>query len=69
MLHKAEEWKLIARASEDQTAERARRSLRLDDDAEKKLMDASAPCKWRVRTQELLFSRLGALIANRPRVI
>ena len=53
MLHKAEEWKLIARAPKIKLLKEHGRSLRLDDDAEKKLMDASARCKWRVRTQEL----------------
>jgi integrase len=53
MLHKAEEWKLIARAPKIKLMKEHGRSQRLDDDAEKKLLAAIARCKWRVRTQEL----------------
>jgi site-specific recombinase XerD len=53
MLHKAEEWKLIARAPKIKLMKEHGRSLRLDDDAEDKLLAASARCKWRPRTREL----------------
>jgi len=54
MLHKAEELKLIARAPTIRLMkEHGRRSLRLDDDAEEKLLAASTRCTWRPRTKEL----------------
>jgi site-specific recombinase XerD len=53
MLHKAEEWKLIARAPKIKLMKEYGRSLRLDDDAEEKLFAASTRCKWRLRTREL----------------
>jgi integrase len=53
MLHKAEEWKLIARAPKIKLMKEHGRSLRLDDVAEDKLLAASAGCKWRLRTREL----------------
>jgi hypothetical protein len=53
MLHKAEEWKLIARAPNIKLMKEHGRSLRLDDDAEEKLLAASTRCKWRPRTREL----------------
>jgi integrase len=53
MLHKAEEWKLIARAPKIKLMKEHGRSLRLDEDAEEKLLAASTRCKWRPRTQEL----------------
>ena len=53
MLHKAEEWKLIARAPKIKLMKEHGRSLRLDDDAERKLLAAAASCKWRKRTSDL----------------
>ncbi len=53
MLHKAEEWKLIARAPKIKMMKEHGRSLRLDDDAEKRLLAASSRCNWRPRTREL----------------
>jgi integrase len=53
MLHKAEEWKLIARAPKIRLMKEYGRSLRLDDDAERKLLGAAAPCKWRKRTSDI----------------
>jgi hypothetical protein len=53
MLHKAEEWKLITRAPKIKLMKEHGRSLRLDDDAEEKLLAASTRCKWRPRTREL----------------
>jgi len=53
MLHKAEEWKLIASARKIKLMNEHGRSLRLDDDAEEKLFAARTRCKWRLRTREL----------------
>jgi site-specific recombinase XerD len=53
MLHKAEEWKLIARASHIKLMKEHGRDIRLDADAEEKLVLASMSCKWRARTKEL----------------
>lgn len=58
MLHKAEEWKLIRSAPKIKLIKEYGRSLRLDDEAEKKLLAAAAKLvqegKWKPR-QELLF--------------
>jgi peptidase S58-like protein len=53
MLYKAEEWKLIARAPKVKLMKEYGRSLRLDDDAERKLLAAAAICEWRKRTSDL----------------
>ncbi len=53
MFHKAEEWKLISRAPKIKLMKEHGRSLRLDDDAERKLLVAAAGCKWRKRTSDL----------------
>ncbi len=53
MLHKAEEWKLIARAPKIKLLKEHGRSLRLDDAAESKLLAATANCSWRQRTSAL----------------
>lgn len=53
MLNKAEEWKLIARAPKMQLMKEHGRSLRLDDEAERKLLAAADACKWRKRTRSL----------------
>lgn len=53
MLHKAEEWKLIVRAPKVRLMKEHGRSLRLDDDTEKKLLAAAADCRWRRRTTDL----------------
>lgn len=53
MLHKAEEWKLIPRAPRIKLMKEHGRDLRLDADAEEKLVQASLRCKWRARTREL----------------
>jgi integrase len=53
MLHKAEEWNLISRAAKIKLMKEHGRSLRLDDDAERKLLAGSAVCKWRKRTFNL----------------
>ena len=53
MLHKAEEWKLISRAPKIKLMKEHGRSLRLDDDAERRLLAAAACCKWRKRPSDL----------------
>jgi len=53
MLHKAEEWKLIQYAPKIKLMKEHGRCLRLDDEAEKKLLAAASECKWRKRSREL----------------
>jgi integrase len=53
LLHKAEEWKLIRRAPKIKLLPKRERTLRLDDEAERKLRAAAPECKWRLRTLEL----------------
>jgi integrase len=47
MLHKAEEWKLIYRVPKFKLLKERGRSLRLDADAEARLIAAAAACGWR----------------------
>jgi len=63
MLHKAEEWKLIARAPKIKLMKEHGRNVRLDADAEEKLVQASMRCKWRPRTKEL-FRNIVALMRD-----
>lgn len=53
MLHKAEEWKVIGHAPKVKLMKEHGRSLRLDDEAERKLLAAITECKWHKRTQNL----------------
>ena len=53
MLHKAEEWKAIAHAPKIKMMKEHGRHLRLDDEAEKKLITGGLACRWRPRTREL----------------
>ena len=53
MLHKAEEWKVIGHAPKIKMMKEDGRHLRLDDEAEKKLMAGALACNWRPRTREL----------------
>jgi site-specific recombinase XerD len=53
MLHKAEEWKLIRHAPKLKLMKEYGRSLRLDDEAEKKLLAGAADCNWRKRSLQL----------------
>ena len=53
MLHKAEEWKMIAHAPKIKMMKEHGRHLRLDDEAEKRLLAGASACKWRQRTREL----------------
>jgi len=46
MLHKAEEWKLIARVPKIKLMKEHGRDLRLDADTEEKLVQATTHCKW-----------------------
>ena len=52
MLHKAEEWNLIGRVPKFNLLSEHGRRLRLDDDAEQKLLAAKA-CNWKPSTFEL----------------
>ena len=52
-LHKAEEWKMIAHAPKIKMMKEHGRHLRLDDEAEKKLITGALACRWRPRTREL----------------
>jgi integrase len=53
LLHKAEEWKSIRRAPKIKLLPEKERSLRLDDDAERKLLAGAAQRDWRPRTFDL----------------
>ena len=53
MLHKAEEWKVIGHAPKIKMMKECGRHLRLDDEAERKLIVGASACKWRPRTREL----------------
>jgi integrase len=53
LLHKAEEWKLIRRAPKIKLLPEKERSLRLDDEAERKLLAAAEQCNWRPKTLQL----------------
>ncbi len=53
MLHKAEEWNMIKHAPNITMMKEHARHLRLDDEAEKKLIAVSSLCNWRPRTREL----------------
>jgi hypothetical protein len=64
MLHKAEEWKLIARAPKIKLIKEHGRNIRLDAEAEDKLVRASMHCKWRARSREL-FRDIVALMRDR----
>ena len=54
MLHKAEEWKLIRHAPKLRLMKEYGRSLRLDQEAERKLLAGAAACNWRRRSLQLL---------------
>ena len=53
MLHKAEEWKMIGHAPKIKMMKEHGRHLRLDDEAERKLITGALACNWRPRTREL----------------
>lgn len=53
MLHKAEEWKMIGHVPKIKLMKERRRHLRLDEEAEKKLVAGASACKWRQGTREL----------------
>src|SRR5215469_16695325 len=53
MLHKAEEWKMIGHAPKIKMMKEHGRHLRLDDEAERKLLEGAQTCTWRRRTFEL----------------
>jgi len=53
MLHKAEEWRLIRHAPKLKLKKEHGRSLRLDEDAERKLLAGATECNWRKRSLRL----------------
>lgn len=53
MLHKAEEWGLLSNVPRFKLLQEHGRTLRLDDDFEKKLLTAAKACSWRPRSFEL----------------
>jgi integrase len=53
MPHKAEEWKTIGHAPKIKMMKEHGRHLRLDDEAEKRLLAGAAACEWRQRTRQL----------------
>jgi integrase len=53
MLHKAEEWKLIRHAPKMKLLKEYGRSLRLDEETEKKLLEGAARCEWSRRRLDL----------------
>jgi len=53
MLHKAEEWKMISHAPKIKMMKEHGRHLRLDDEAERKLIVGALACNWRPRTRDL----------------
>ena len=53
MLHKAEEWKVIGHAPKIKMMKEHGRHLRLDEEAERKLLAGASACKWRPRTREI----------------
>jgi integrase len=53
MFHKAEEWKLVRDVPKIKLMKEHGRSLRLDDEAERRLLAGAAACKWRQPSREL----------------
>jgi hypothetical protein len=53
MLHKAEEWNLIGRVLKFKLLREHGRSLRLDDEAEQKLLVGAKACGWRLEAMYL----------------
>jgi integrase len=53
MLHKAEQWKVISHAPKIKMMKEHGRHLRLDDEAEKKLIVGAPDCNWRPPTRDL----------------
>ena len=53
MLHKAEEWKTIGHAPKIKMMKEHGRHLRLNDEAERKLLQGAQVCTWRRRAFEL----------------
>ena len=53
MLHKAEEWKVIGHAPKIKMMKEHGRHLRLDDEAERKLIMGAFACNWRSRPRDL----------------
>jgi integrase len=53
MMHRAEDWNLIGRPPKLKLAVEHERLLRLDEDAEKKLLAGAAACGWGEKTETL----------------
>ena len=53
MLHKAEEWKMIGHAPKIKLMKEYGRHLRLDGDAERRLLEGAMACAWLRQTFEL----------------
>ena len=53
MLHKAADWKLIIHAPKIKLVKEHGRSTILDEEAERKLIEASVSCGWRRKTLQL----------------
>ena len=53
MLHKAEEWNLLGKVPKFKLLREYGRRLRLDDDAEQRLLVAASACRWKPSTFEL----------------
>jgi len=53
MLHKAEEWNVVGHAPKIKMMKEHGRHLRLDDEAEMKLLAGASVCNWRERTRGL----------------
>lgn len=53
MLHKAEEWEVINHASKIKMMKEHGHHLRLDDEAQRKLIAGALACNWRLRTRDL----------------
>ena len=66
MLHKAEEWNLIGRVPRFKLLTEHGRRLRLDDNAEQKLLVAAKTCDWTTGMFELL--RDVIILAREPRL-
>jgi len=73
MLHKAEEWRLIRHAPKLKLMKEYGRSLRLDDEAEKKLLAGAHACNWRKRSLQLfrdiiILTARGASLGSRAKM-
>jgi hypothetical protein len=54
MLHKAEEWNLVVKVPKFKLRTEQGRQLRLEEEAERRLLIAAEACKWKPKVLELL---------------